>query len=615
MNRPTLSLLAIAFLHTVLSAQLSGTYTVGGNAPDHADPAAAVQALLTEGASGDVSFLIRPGTYVGQYTLGAIPGSPGRITFTSESGEAGSVSLEFSATDDEANHIFLIDGASNITLRDLTLRALDATRASLVRLRNGSNEFELTNCILEGSFSKTSSLPTRRQLFWCDQQSVGDFPNPEQIRIIGNTFRGGTTGVVLDALGLLGSRSEGLLIADNTFEEQRNGGIRVFNCRGTISGNRMVTARGVGYTGITANRLEGPGHVLGNTVEATCTSGCFGLVIGNTLGTTDNLIANNRVYLHSDADMDGIRTVNLAGMRIAHNSILVTGTGNPLSWAFRDPGNFPDEQTTELVNNIFSNEAGGPAIQVNVAGNIAVEHFNVLHTTGDTVTKVGNTAYTSLSAYQAASGLGQNSLATDPVFPLRPDLRLNDCTLNDQGTPVVGLETDALGVLRDPATPDMGALEYEPAFVLELPELVLAAADLPFVLELPTTFSDHQWNTGATTPSIEISAGGLYSCAVEDVNGCTYTLLRFVTIDLTTTVAVEERPNMLIHPVPTTGLLWAVDMPADVPYRIHDASGRIVGTGLWPRNQPMDMSFLGRGLFLLEFHIGKERTTARFIVE
>lgn len=615
MNRPILSILATVLLATGLQAQLNGTYTVGGIAPDFPDPATAVSALLAEGASGDVTFLIRPGTYTGQYILTAVPGSPGRITFASEASDPGSVSLEFNASQDEDNHIVLIDGAERITLRDLTLRALNMTWATVVRLRNGADQFELSGCVLEGSFSNISGQPTRRQLFWCDQQLVGVLPNPEQVRITGNLFRGGTTGLVLDFFGQLGARSEGLLVEGNRFEEQRNGGIRAFNCRGTLAGNSMTTSRGLGYAGITANRLEGPGHVLGNNVEATCASGCYGLIIGNTLGTTDNLIANNRVFLRSDADMDGIRTVNLAGMRIAHNSVLVTGAENPLSWAFRDPGNFADEQTTELVNNIFSNETGGPAMLVNLAGNIAVEHHNVLHSNGDTLVKSGATGYLSLAEYQAATGLGQNSVAADPIFPLRPDLRMNDCTLDDLGLPVEGIDTDAFGTARDADSPDIGAHEYTPLAQLELPELVVPAGELPYELGLSVPYVGHLWSTGATTPTIDLITGGTYSCTVEDVNGCTYTLVQDVVIDLSTGVETPVAGTVKLYPVPTSGMLWSEGLPAGTAYRIMDAGGRVVGTGQWPGGQALDVSALGRGFFLLELHDGRFRHTARFIVD
>ena len=61
MNRYT----SILFFACTLSAtaQLSGTYTVGGNGANYATPAAAFAALNAQGANGDVTFLINPGTY------------------------------------------------------------------------------------------------------------------------------------------------------------------------------------------------------------------------------------------------------------------------------------------------------------------------------------------------------------------------------------------------------------------------------------------------------------------------------------------------------------------------------------------------------------------------
>ncbi|MBK6832683.1 MAG: hypothetical protein IPG92_18995 [Flavobacteriales bacterium] len=65
-------------------AQLTGTKTIGGANPDYATITAAVTALMNQGATGNLTFNIRPGTYTGQYTVGAVPGNYGTITFKSE---------------------------------------------------------------------------------------------------------------------------------------------------------------------------------------------------------------------------------------------------------------------------------------------------------------------------------------------------------------------------------------------------------------------------------------------------------------------------------------------------------------------------------------------------
>ncbi|MBK6539772.1 MAG: hypothetical protein IPG10_00495 [Flavobacteriales bacterium] len=79
------------------SAQLSGVKTVGGTNPDYTTLIDAVNDLNAQGASGNVTFSIRPGTYTGQYDLGAISGTPGFITFKSETNDADDVVLEHDA--------------------------------------------------------------------------------------------------------------------------------------------------------------------------------------------------------------------------------------------------------------------------------------------------------------------------------------------------------------------------------------------------------------------------------------------------------------------------------------------------------------------------------------
>ena len=91
------ALLALLGAPLLTVAQLTGTKTIGGANPDYATITAAVTALMNQGASGNVTFNIRPGTYTGQYDLTAISGTPGFITFKSETNDADDVILEYEA--------------------------------------------------------------------------------------------------------------------------------------------------------------------------------------------------------------------------------------------------------------------------------------------------------------------------------------------------------------------------------------------------------------------------------------------------------------------------------------------------------------------------------------
>ncbi|GAP43635.1 protein containing Por secretion system C-terminal sorting domain [Lentimicrobium saccharophilum] len=80
-------------------AQLSGNYTVGGTEPDFSSIQSAADHLSMYGASGPVTFLIRPGTYSG-FTIDGYTGSGSQDTvcFTAENGITSSVVITSTVT-------------------------------------------------------------------------------------------------------------------------------------------------------------------------------------------------------------------------------------------------------------------------------------------------------------------------------------------------------------------------------------------------------------------------------------------------------------------------------------------------------------------------------------
>ncbi|MDX1429372.1 MAG: hypothetical protein R3282_03745, partial [Rhodothermales bacterium] len=66
MASATLLVLVALLTSGTAMAQLSGTFTVGGDSPDFASPQAAADSLMAQGITGPVEILIRPGVYEGQ---------------------------------------------------------------------------------------------------------------------------------------------------------------------------------------------------------------------------------------------------------------------------------------------------------------------------------------------------------------------------------------------------------------------------------------------------------------------------------------------------------------------------------------------------------------------
>lgn len=144
------TLLTAALLQlAAASAQLSGHYTVGGTDAHFATPAEAIATLQAEGAEGDVTFSIHPGQYLGQYTLGPVAGNPGGITFRSSTGEPADVTLAHHATSTEADHVLRIEGARNVRIEGLTLKAMCPAQKRFVVLRDASDGFTMQAVVFE----------------------------------------------------------------------------------------------------------------------------------------------------------------------------------------------------------------------------------------------------------------------------------------------------------------------------------------------------------------------------------------------------------------------------------------------------------------------------------
>ena len=92
-------------IHQNCSAQLNGTYTVGGISPDYVTVDDAVSDILLHGVSGDVIFSIRPGYYPTVLHISSLS-YVFKVTFKGESGNADDVVIAMSYFYDCSNILF-----------------------------------------------------------------------------------------------------------------------------------------------------------------------------------------------------------------------------------------------------------------------------------------------------------------------------------------------------------------------------------------------------------------------------------------------------------------------------------------------------------------------------
>lgn len=596
---------------TTLSAQLSGSYTIGGSNPDYATIAAAVDALNGQGASGHVTFHIRPGTYTGQYGFGEIGGTPGEIVFRSAENDASSVILEHAASNADNDFIVRIDGTDGLRFEHLTFRPLDAGHGRAIHFFNAIDGLSITDCVFHGQNAGFKALVHGDQ----NMPDVAD--RPQSVSIQACTLLGGRHGMELDFLGMTAGLAQDITISHNTLIDQVSTGITLIKASGHITDNRITTTVGDWFTGIRTLQFTLPAEVARNTIHAVATNDCTGIEYSNTVSMAphDNMVANNMVQVEGSGTTWGIAVFNLWGTAVVHNSVLVTGGDPEGSYAFHHLSNFPDGQDLLLRNNIFSNRSGGPALNVNEAGNLATEDHNAFFSTGSALARIGGTDHATLAAYQSATGQGNGSVHTDPVFPLQPDLHMNSCVLDGLGQYFLHVHED---IDHDPRTDpacDMGADEFTfSSGTLPLPGITVQAAQLPYELGFNATFNSHEWNTSATTATIMIDEGGIYTCDVTDVNGCSYTMQVEVTVEGGSTgVEAHTLDQIQLFPNPVTDRLFIHDLPAYAPYMVLDAAGQMVRQGRLTPDAPLHVGGLAPGMYLLHLPNGTSTRYARFV--
>jgi hypothetical protein len=185
---PTLLLMTACF---GVQAQLIGTYTVGGTSPDYATLTAALDDLSAQGATGSVTFNLRPGTYTGQYSLVTIAGTPGFITIKSENNDPSSVVLAYDAAGTTDNYILRLDGTDRMVLSHLTFRPLDPFYARAIHFFNACAILSIQQCVFEGSTDPDQSSGFERHIIHCDQNVIGTVDNPQDVMISENSFLNG----------------------------------------------------------------------------------------------------------------------------------------------------------------------------------------------------------------------------------------------------------------------------------------------------------------------------------------------------------------------------------------------------------------------------------------
>jgi parallel beta-helix repeat protein len=426
-----------------LFSALNGTYTIGGTTPDFISFSEAASTLKQGGINGAVIFKVRPGTYNEQVAIQKIKGTSAANTllFESEDGDSTSVVLNFSANAAN-NYTLLIDSAGTTTINKLYIKSLDVSYGNVIKIGNYNTSVNITNCVLENASYSSITIESVTRTNFC--------------KVINNRILNGAYGLYFP------NGITDLRIINNSFKDQRNYGIYVYNPDTLIIRKNIIDAYSgsSNFSAVSISSYCRQIKIEKNRINIP--EGGTGISFNNINGISkeNTLVANNFIHIGGTSFANGISCSTSYNLNIINNSVNITNK-NPNSRAF----NIFDYYNTniELQNNILANLGGGYAYYSYNKNLVTVSDYNNLFTTGS------NLAYwdgnrTSLADLQLTSSKDIHSVSSDPLFVSDTDLHVKDATLNGKGISLPGITDDIDEEPRDKQKPDIGADEFSLLF-------------------------------------------------------------------------------------------------------------------------------------------------------
>jgi len=506
-------------------AQLAGTYTIGSGGT-YSTFTEAATALNGSTVTGPVTFNVISGTYTEQFEIGSISGASASntITFQSQSGNNTDVVVQFSATSAGANYIARLNGADYLTFQNMTFNALGTSYGRIFLINEAATNNTINHCILNGP--QTTSTSTNLSQIFSDQTTT----NSSNLVISDNQFNDGGTAIYINGVNT-GNLADGIEISGNTLSGVRRGIDLGYVNNAQITDN---TIQSDGDRGIYVVYGDGGMVIRGNRMTigsgySLYINACDGGVVP---AGTPGLVANNAITHYTNSSR-GIYVSGSTNQQIYYNSVNSLGGTDSRSFEMTGGGNL------NVVNNIFSNPAGGYAYVIYTPGAIGSSDFNDYYSTGVNLAYWGNSNLADLSALQVANSKDGHSLSVNPQFASSTNLHVKSAILDSAATPLAAVSDDMDKEPRDALYPDIGADEYIYGFnyapvITSLPDTVaipdslykyqVMASDrdadtLVYRLITEATFLSIDSTSGLIQGTPELADAGYHEITIEVEDG------------------------------------------------------------------------------------------------
>lgn len=546
--------------NVTLRTALSGAYTIGSAPSDFATFSEAVAALNAYGVTSSVVFNVKSGTYNEHIIITPIIGvnSANTVTFQAQSGNAANVTLSYGATSVDNNYVVLLNGADYITLKDLTIAATGTSYGYVVQFKGGADNNTITNCILNGSPTLTTS--SNNAIIYSYSYNE---PNNHNTVISNNTLNNGSYAVYFYGTSSV-DRTNGLQLRNNTMSSQYYRGLYLYYLEAPeINGNTIaVNTIYSSFYGMYLYYCLNGMSIQGNKISGD--KALYGIYMSSCSATplSPSIIANNFLHVGNTTFSSTVYGLYLTSNNYAnvyHNSIHAQGTSTSGRALYISGGSIV------MKNNIFAHTGSGYAVYV--ASGLSTSNYNVFYAAGAKFAYFGGDR-NDMAAWQSATGFDGNSVVANPSFVSSTDLHATNPLINGRGISGTGITTDIDGALRNTSAPDPGADEFTPAgkdaAILWLAPVRPAPAGNNVVSVKITNLR--------TTPitAVQLSYSDGTTTVTQTFNGLSISAEGAQTLSFTT-------PYNLVGPVTMTGTIVSVNGGAD-----DDASNNTASTTLRP---------------------------------
>ena len=370
----------------------------------------------------------------------------------------------------------------------------------------------------------------------------GEYGNAQNLQIKHNDVWGGEYGFYLDGVGSNSSISWNNIYPLDYYGSQTDYGIYLYGYYGandnvTVSDNYIKDAYEYGIEAEYFTSLAVERNWIGGTAADDNLTGIYLYdVYGNNTIVNANKILTTEAYdgiyfsgcnfpdtdpaIISNNFITNVRySIDLEGcsnVRAVNNSIASTNTNQMVYLS--------GVNNVGLYNNLLKDNTGSGTINYAIGINSGITINNNVYDFDTTVTNMsGGSEFgtnASLHDFQVATSQDLTSLYADPMYVNdTTDLHI-DCanTALSVGMSLPYVMSDIDGTMRPATNPTIGAHEINGTFPNLLADSLELCIEADIMMLTPVS-GTYLWSTGETTPSITVTATGMYWLKVTDVCG------------------------------------------------------------------------------------------------